>query len=160
MSLRNRLFKFVFFRSIFTSFGNRTPYSAKTKEFVAYFQYKIGPFQPDYCLYFARQPILQVYKKEIFNKMREYEGYDLIRYLESHYAAYEDKPDFIRFLRYEVTERLKYSIPRTSRLNLQATFDWLVEKQTEQLALQKKMLKAQVQDDVRSALEDQAASGT
>lgn len=159
MSLRNKLFKFIFFRSMFTYFGNRNPFSAKTKEFTPYFRYRIGPYQPDYSLYFARQPILQVYKNEIFNKMREYEGYDLIRYLETHYAAYEDKPDFIRFLRYEVAERLKYSIPRTSRLKLQATSDWLIEKQTEQQALQKKMLKAQVQDDVRSTIEDQVASG-
>lgn len=74
MSIRNRLFKFIFFRSILTTFGNRTPYSAKTKEFAAFFKYKIGPYRPDYYWYFARQPYLQVYKNEIFNKMYEYAG--------------------------------------------------------------------------------------
>ena len=79
MSIRNRLFKFIFFRSLFTIFGNRTSYSAKTKDFAAYFQYKIGAYQPDLYLYFPKQPYLQVYKNEIFNRMHEYEGYDLIR---------------------------------------------------------------------------------
>jgi hypothetical protein len=80
MSIRSRLFTFTFFRSMLTSFGNRTPYSAKSREFTPYFQYKIGPYQSDYYLYFAKQPYLQVYKNEIFMKMYEYAGYDLIRY--------------------------------------------------------------------------------
>jgi len=159
MGFRERLFSHIFFRSLLTVVGNRNPYAAKTKTFIAYFQYKIGPYQADYYLYFSKPPLLQVYKNEIFSKMREYEGYELIRYLETHYAAYEDKPDFIRFLRYEVAERLKYSIPRTSRLRLLATSDWLVEKQIEQQALQEKILKARIQQDVRSTLEDQAVSG-
>jgi len=44
-------------------------------DLIPYFQYKIGPYQSDYYLYFAKQPYLQVYKNEIFNKMYEYEGY-------------------------------------------------------------------------------------
>jgi len=97
MSLRDRLFKFIFFRSIFTMIGERSPYSAKTTDFPPYFQYEIGPYQADYKLYFAKQPFLQVYKNEVFNKMYEYAGYDLIRYLEFHYEAYANKADFIHF---------------------------------------------------------------
>jgi len=33
----------------------------------------------------------------VSNKMYEYAGYDLIRYLEFHYEAYANKADFIHF---------------------------------------------------------------
>jgi hypothetical protein len=158
MSIRNRLFNSIFFRSMLTSFGNRSPYSSKTKDFTAYFQYKIGPYQADYCLYFAKQPFLQVYKNEIFNKMYEYEGYDLIRYLETHYEAYEDKADFIRFLWYEISERQKQPVPKTHKLKLQLTSDWLAEKQGANQAAQERSLKTQIEDDVRSTLDGQGGS--
>jgi len=142
-----------------TAFGNRTPYAAKTKTFVAYFQYKIGPYQSDYYLYFAKQPYLQVYKNEIFNKMYEYEGYDLIRYLEIHYAAFVDKPDFIRFLRYEIVERQKQPVPKTHKLKLEVTSDWIAEKQAATQAAQERILKTQIEHDVRSALDGQGGFG-
>lgn len=141
-----------------TTFGNRTPYATKTKTFVAYFQYKIGAYQPDYYLYFPKQPYLQVYKNEIFNKMHEYEGYDLIRYLETHFEGYDDKADFVRFLRYETSDRLKHKITETYRQKLQATADWVAEKQEAYEAVQEKELKAQVEHDVRSALDGQGGS--
>lgn len=137
-----------------TSFGNRSPYSANSKVFDGYFQYKIGPYQPDYNLYFAKQPSLQIYKNEIFNKMYEYSGYDLIHYLEYHYEAYENKADFIRFLRYEVSERLKRYSPKTHKLKLQATSDWLQEKKAEYQAQQEKLFKSQIEQDVRSTFAD------
>ncbi len=142
-----------------TSFGNRSPYSAKPRVFTPYFQYKIGPYQSDYYLYFAKQPYLQVYKNEIFMKMYEYAGYDLIRYLEFHYEAYESKIDFIRFLRYEVSERLAGSAPKTHKLKLQATSDWLAEKQNEYRSLQEKNLKTQIEQDVRSTFGDKTTPG-
>jgi hypothetical protein len=159
MSIRSRLFNFIFFRSMLTSFGNRSPYSANSKVFDGYFQYKIGPYQPDYNLYFAKQPSLQIYKNEIFNKMYEYSGYDLIHYLEFHYEAYDNKADFIRFLHYEVSERLKRYSPKTHKLKLQATSDWLEEKKDEYHAQQEKLLRSQIELDVRSTLDDQAALG-
>jgi hypothetical protein len=142
-----------------TSFGNRSPYLAKSKEFTPYFQFKIGAYQSDYNLYFAKQPSLQVYKNEIFNKMYEYSGYDLVRYLEFHYEAYENKTDFIRFLRYEVSERLKRYAPKTHKLKLQTTFDWLEEKKAEHQVQQEKQLKSQIEQDVRSTFADQVAPG-
>jgi hypothetical protein len=158
MGFRERLFSHIFFRSLLTAFGNRTPYAAKTKTFVAYFQYKIGPYQSDYYLYFAKQPYLKVYKNEIFNKMYEYEGYNVIRYLETHYAAFEDKPDFIRFLQYEISERQKQPVPKTHKLKFQLTSHWLAEKQSANQAAQERMLKAQIDHDVRSALDGQGGS--
>lgn len=41
-------------------------------------------------MYFPKEPSAILYKNEIFNKLSEYTGYDIIRYLEFHYAAYED----------------------------------------------------------------------
>jgi hypothetical protein len=159
MSIRKKLFNFIFFRSMLTTFGNRSPYYARSKDFTAYFQYKVGSYQSDYYLYFTTQPFLQVYKNEIFNKMYEYAGYDLIRCLEFHYEAYENKADFIRFLRYEVSERLKKDIPKTHKLKLQATSDWLAEKQGANQTLQEKMLKSQIELDVRSTLNNQVTPG-
>lgn len=154
MSIRSRLFSFIFFRSMLTTFGNRSPYSANSKELTPYFQYKLAAYQPDYNLYFAKQPPLQIYKNEIFNKMYEYSGYDLIHYLEYHYEAYENKTDFIRFLRYEVAERLKRYSPKTHKLKLQATSDWLQEKKGEYQALQERLFKSQIEQDVRSIVTD------
>lgn len=156
MSIRNKLFNSIFFRSFFTVTGERSPYAAKTKEFTAYFQYKVGNFQEDYNLYFPKQPYLQPYKNEIFNKMYEYTGYDLIRYLEFHYEAFEDKTDFIRFLHYEVTERIRGNSPKASLLKLKTTADWITEKQKD---LNDATFKEQIEQDIRSTLAGQVAPG-
>src|ERR1700733_12573655 len=107
MTVPNKWFDKIFFRSMLAAFGFRSPYSRKEYDFKPYFQYAIGPYKPDYILYFPRQPYNQLYKNEIFSKMIEYRGHDLINYLDFHYAAYDDKKDFIRFLLYEASERLK-----------------------------------------------------
>jgi hypothetical protein len=154
MPLRQKLFSFIFLRNMLTDFGDRSPYSAKTKNFPPYFLYRIGIYHSDYYLYFRKQPYLQRYKNEIFNKMYEYSGYDIIRYLEFHYDAYGNKTEFIRFLRYEASERLKRFRSKNYRLKLQSTLDWLSEKSDEQKALQEKNLKVQIEEDVRSTLDD------
>ena len=80
----------------------RDPYSLhKDDPLVPYFQYKIGPYQPDYFLYFPQEPNNFALITEIFSKMHEYEGYALVRYIEFHYHAYPRKEEFVRFLRYE-----------------------------------------------------------
>jgi hypothetical protein len=129
MGLREKMFSRIFYRSILTDFGQRTPLSFKAKKFVPYFQYKIGPYEAGYILLFRKEPTLGVYKHEIFNKMYEYSGYDIIRYLDFHFAAFADKSEFLRFLSYEVSERLKLPIPARYRLKLQSTQTWLNEKQ-------------------------------
>jgi len=116
MSFRDKLQNFIFFRSLFTVTGQRSPYAAKTKDFPAYFQYKIGDFEKDYYLYFRKQPYLQLYKNEIFNKMYEYTGYDLIWYLEFHYEAFEDKADFIRFLQLATASAGHWRLRMRSRM--------------------------------------------
>lgn len=144
-----------------TSFGNRSPYSAKSRDFTAYFQYKIGAYQSDYNLYFAKQPSLQIYKNEIFNKMYEYSGYDLIRYLEFHYTLYENKAEFVRFLRYEVSERLKKYAPKAQltqdvrstlddRLNPEVDIDAIVQSLSEKIATRLDQVVLDTQDKMTS----------
>jgi len=128
MGLREKMFSRIFYRSILTDFGQRTPLTFKAKKFVPYFQYKIGPYEAGYVLLFRKEPTLGVYKHEIFNKMYEYSGYDIIRYLEFHFAEFANKNEFLRFLSYEVSERLKLPVPARYRLKLQSTRAWVMEK--------------------------------
>lgn len=88
-------------------FGSRSSQSVPGYKFIPYFDYKIGPYQPDQILYFSKQPLAGQYKNEIFNKLREYSGYDIVQYLEFHYEKYQDKCEFLRFLSYKVRQRIK-----------------------------------------------------
>src|SRR3954471_15293651 len=83
------------------------PASGGRKTFISYFQYKIGVYQPDYFLYFTAPPNVVRYTNDIYNKLSQYDGYEMVQYLEFHYAAFADKPDFLRFLIYETNHRLK-----------------------------------------------------
>jgi hypothetical protein len=157
MKLRDRLFNSFFFRNMLATFGNRTPYFIKTRVFPAYFQYKIGNYQPNYLLYFKKPPTLQAYKNEVFNKMSEYSGIDLAGYLDFHYQASEDKPMFTRFLQYEVSERIKWPVSRNYKLRLQATFDWLNEKKVEESTHLEHISKDQILADVRAVVGGQDA---
>src|SRR4051794_157401 len=76
------------------------PAARGRKTFTPYFQYKIGVYQPDYFLYFTSTP-------NLVNKLHQYDGYEMIQYLEFHYGAFADKTDFLRFLIYETSHRLK-----------------------------------------------------
>ena len=131
-----KIFNRVFFRTMMADFGFRNPDYLRQYEFPAYFQYRIGEYETGYTLCFRRQPWLGLYKNEIFNKMGEYSGYDVTKYLEYHYSANADKREFLRFLRYEVTERLKRRHLRKGgdyHLNLETALAW-VEAQEEAMA--------------------------
>ena len=113
MGWRQKLYTNIFFRNMLAIFGERSGYTEESGGFVPYFQYRIGRYTADLFMYFPKEPSAILYKNEIFNKLGEYTGYDIIRYLEAHYAAYEDKQDFLRFLHYELTERLtSYNTPQ------------------------------------------------
>lgn len=118
----------MFPRNVLASFGNRSAYSHTPGSFEPYFQYKIGPYQWDQYLYFPKEPFALRYKNEIFNKLEEYSGYDTITYLEFHYIAYQDKQDFLRFLHYELSERLKFR-PKNTRLL--SALNWVNKKKAE-----------------------------
>src|SRR5258708_38968503 len=74
-----KIFTRVFFRTMLADFGFRNPYRLKQWEFTPYFQYRIGPYVAGPTLCFRRKPYLELYKNEIFNKMTEYSGYDVVR---------------------------------------------------------------------------------
>ncbi|MDO6435390.1 hypothetical protein Q4E93_32540 [Flavitalea sp. BT771] len=92
-----------FIRNLLPLIGMRVPFDLhKDDDLIPYFQYKVGPYQKDYYLYFKQPPNKFQYNAEIFGKMYEYRGYDLVRYIEFHYKAYENKDEFVRFLYFEV----------------------------------------------------------
>jgi len=72
----------------------------------------------------------------------EYPGYDIIRYLEFHYDVYADSGDFLRFLKYEIGERLRVEPRDRALLSAQA---WVDEKLEE--------LKKSQQDQMRQDIE-------
>lgn len=158
MSLKERLFSNMFLRNMLADFGNRSAYSTSSTRIVPYFQYKIGKYQPDYYLYFPRQPYLLQYKNEVVNKLCEYSGYDAIQYLEFHYYNFEHKTEFLRFLQYELSERLKRGNKKNRQIKLQVGLEWITEKQTELQANQEKRLKQEIEQDIRTALTNQPES--
>ena len=92
------------------------------------------------------------YKNEIFNKLKEYKGYDIIQYLEFHYQPYPDKNNFLRFLLYEASERIKLGLSNSQKLKLETVIEWISEKQQEQQKLEKQELAQQIEHDVRTVL--------
>lgn len=94
MGFKQRLFSKMFFRTLFRDFGGRTAYTKGNKTFIPYFQYFIGDYQLNYNLYFSKEPLPRAYYNEIFNKLTEYNGYDIIKYMEFHYQIFPDKKRF------------------------------------------------------------------
>jgi hypothetical protein len=158
MSLKQRLFTNLFLRNMLADFGSRSAYSLSEKNFISYFEYKIGPYQPDQFFVLLKQPLAGQYKNEIFNKLREYTGYDIVQYLEFHYERYPDKSEFLRFLSYEVSQRIKLKLSATQKLKLGTVSEWITEKQDEHRALQQQQLKNDIEQDVRSVLENNSTS--
>src|SRR5579871_6160789 len=114
MSMRplKKLYNRLFIRVLLDGFGFRAPGYFSPADYPAYFQYQIGSYEPGYVLWFRQKPSLHLYKMEIFGKMKEYSGYDVIKYVSFHYDAFADKADFLQFLHYEVTVLLKYRASR------------------------------------------------
>ena len=140
----------MFFRNMLTDFGGRSAYSKKPGNFIPYFQYKIGSFQQDYYLHFPKKPYSIQYENEIFNKLMEYKGYDIVNYLEFHFEASNEKHDFLQFVRYELADRLKRKIPGTRRQKLQLALEWVIEKQEQLQAKKQTEIKLEIEQYLRS----------
>jgi len=153
VGLKNKLFSKPIFRNIADTFGGRSAYSREDKTFVPYFQYRIGDYQSDYFLYFDKEPHRRLYTNEIFNKLNEYNGYDIIRYLEFHFENCTDKNDFLRFLSYEVSERMKLVV-KNRRMKLQSAIDWVAEKQKEIQQTRQQ----EIEKEVQAILQNQSGS--
>ena len=112
-----------FIESIFQTGGStRTP-----GNFTPYFQYRIGKRQNDWHLYFRREPFARWYYNECFNRIAALSGSDIYRFIGFHYERYPDKTDFTRFLRYELTDRLRQKLPRAYRDKLLTALHWVTE---------------------------------
>lgn len=129
------------------------PASAAKKTFMPYFQYKIGVYQRDYYLYFTAKPTSVRYTNDIFNKLYEYNGYDIIQFVEFHYTACDNKADFLRFLRYETDRRLKLKLSKSFTAKLETVLDWLTEKQQEQQIVRQQELKIHLEQKVYNIIE-------
>lgn len=152
MSWKDTLFSNMFIRNMLADFGSRSANASDKSTVIPYFQYKIGKYQPDHYLYFPKQPSARQYKNEIFNKLQEYEGYDLIRYLEFHFSAYEDKQEFLRFLHFEVEERLKRKPSASRTVKYKVVADWVVTQLNELLAHQREHIREGIKDQVQVVL--------
>lgn len=150
MDVRKRLFNNMFFRNMISDLFGRA--GRKSGLFIPYFQYKIGPYQADYYLYFPKQPYALLYKNEIFNKLNEYYGSEIADYLEFHFAAYHDKQAFLRFLRYELYGRLNRKSTEGRRQKLQFAQDWVSEKQKEVQSIEHDLLQQEIEKDVLEAM--------
>jgi hypothetical protein len=145
----------MFLRNMLADFGERSGNSKIPGDFNPYFQYKIGQYQADLFLYFPAEPFALRYKNEIFNKLNEYSGYDIIKFLEFHYAGYPDKSDFLRFLHFEISGRLKRNIPKSLLLKLQSSLGWVTEKNQELQKLQEEFLRAEIEQGVKTIIQNQ-----
>jgi len=156
MNLKEKLLSNMFFRNMLSDFGNRSGYSNKPGNFNPYFQYKIGQYQADLFLYFPTKPFALRYKNEIFNKLNEYTGYDIIKFLEFHFSAYPDKFDFLRFLHYEISERLKpRNVQKSLLLKLESSLTWVSEKSQELKKAQEDLLRVEIERGVRAIIQNQ-----
>lgn len=150
MILKQWLFSSMFFRNMKADLLGRSAYSKKPGSFIPFFQYKIEHNQPeDYYLYFPREPYAVQYYNEIFNKLSTFKPFDIVGYLEFHFAAYPNKYDFLRFLHYEITDRLKQSTKKVNRSKLESAKEWVSEKQQELQKNQQAELRREIESDVR-----------
>ncbi|MEJ7684988.1 MAG: hypothetical protein WKG06_45515 [Segetibacter sp.] len=133
------------------------PASAAQKTFIPYFQYKAGVYQKDYYLYFTAPPNSTRYTNDIFNKLYEYNGYDIIQFVEFHYAAYDNKADFLRFLRCETDSRLKLKLGKSFTAKLETVLDWLTQKQQEQQTSRQQELKIHLEQKVYNILQKEVS---
>ena len=150
MKFSQNLLSNMFLRNLLSELGARTRI-AKIYKFTPYFQYKIGEYQRDYNLYFPFEPFTIQYKNEIFNKLAEYRGYDIILFLEYHFYAFEDKTSFLRFVRYEISERLRQKgLKKLFCCQLQSASCWVSEKEEELRKSGEGLLKAKPEQGVIS----------
>ncbi|WP_126245895.1 hypothetical protein [Chitinophaga rhizosphaerae] len=157
-NLKKWLFSNMLVRNILTDFGSRSKPYKDHIHITPYFQYKTGPYQSDYFLYFPKEPFARRYYNEIFNKMIEYTGYEIVKYLDFHYSLYEDKPDFLRFLRYETEERMQKSGGAEYKRVQKTTLKWLQEKQKENLEKEAPIVQQGISGTIRDALNWPASS--
>lgn len=150
MGLKKRLYYNMFLRNMVADLFGRSAYSKKPGFFTPFFQYKIGHNHPeDYSLYFPKEPYAIQYYNEIFNKLFTFKPFDIVAYLEFHYAAYPNKYDFLRFLQYEIADRLKQLTKKVNRSKLESAREWVNEKRQELQKNQQAELRREIEAGIR-----------
>lgn len=150
MGMKESIFSNMFLRNMMADLFGRSAYSRKPGSFIPFFQYKIGNDQPsDYFLYFPSEPYALQYYNEIFNKLFTFKSFDIVSYLEFHYAAYPNKLDLLKFLQYEINDRLKQSTKKSNRPKLESAREWVSEKQEELQKNRQEELKREIAAGVR-----------
>jgi len=133
MSLFKKLYDRAFFRFLMYVFRLDSLVWRPRRDFTPYFQYKIGSYVSDYYLYFLKPPYFNVYMVELTRKFFGYSGHDLACFLDFHYRLFEDKAEFLRFLRYEMTSRLKWRSPKKKFSRywdvLESCHEWVIEQE-------------------------------
>lgn len=147
-TLRNNMF----LRNMAGDIFGRLEYSKAPGHFTPYFQYRIGPRQKDFYLYFPREPFPKRYYNEFFNKLSALMGADIYKYIEFHFGAYDNKQDFLRFMRYELSDRLKRKLSVRYRQKYQTAMEWVIEKQAERQAGEQTATKQEIEENVRELI--------
>lgn len=149
----------MIFRNILADLGTRSAYTVEAGGFIPYFQYRIGPYQRDYYLYFPKEPFAVRYHNEVFNKLFEYVGDDIFKYLDFHYGAFNEKSAFILFLDRQLTERLKKSHNKERRIKLESAADWVAQKKLV-LKEQSEVMREDIYRDLQLVIDSKAAGKT
>lgn len=149
----------MIFRNMLADLGTRTAYTGEAGGFIPYFQYKIGPYQRDYYLYFPKEPFAIRYHNEVFNKLFEYTGDDIFKYLNFHFEAFLEKSAFILFLDRQLTERLKKSYSKERQIKLESAADWVAEKK-QVLKEQAEVSRDDISKDLQLVIDSRAAGKT
>lgn len=142
----------MFFRNMISDLFGRSSYSKTPGAFTPYFQYKLDDYQPDYYLYFPKEPYALRYYNEFFNKMNQYIPGHIANYLEFHYSAYPDKQDFLQFLRHEISGRLKQKTNEERRQKLEVAQEWVLEKHQDLQLSQQAALQHKIEQGMRDML--------
>jgi hypothetical protein len=158
MPWKTRLFNNMALRNMLRTFGFLS-HTQSRKSFTPFFQFKIASYADDYYLHFPRLPYTEQYKNEIFNKLFSYDGFDIIRFLEFHYEAYPEKMNFLRFLKYEATERLIQFKKNSFFPKLQTVIGWVAERM-ESLDLEiSKNIRNDIEQEVHHAIDNNQHQG-
>lgn len=159
MGLKQWLFSNMLTRNMLTDLWERPKSANKQAKFIPYFQYIIGKYDSDEYLYFPKEPYAEQYKNEVFNKLLEYTGYDLINYLEFHYTRYPNKQDFLRFLEYELSERLmSRRISQERQRKNQSALNWVIERKQEIQQAHEKQIRAEIEQGVQNIIHNGASA--
>lgn len=155
-NFRNWLSSNMLFRNILADFGSRSAYSGEPGGFIAYFQYMIGTYQRDHHLYFPKEPFAVRYNNEVFNKLFEYAGEDIFKYLDFHFDAFPEKNAFILYLDRQLTERLKKSLSKERKIKLESAADWVADKKR-LFQSEAELTRADISRDLQLVIDSKAA---